>query len=132
RLAGRVADGIVRPRGELVLAAVERPRVARARLGHLKAEARVRHDVDPGRRRAPALLENRDVLAPMVAEAAEAVEELELGPRAGGGGAALAAGSARCARASCSASVPSRLDSTTRAAASSTSRSGAVTRSTRT
>ena len=40
RLARRIADRVIRPRGELVLTAVERPGVTRARLRDLKAEGR--------------------------------------------------------------------------------------------
>ena len=63
RLPGCVADGIVRPGCELVLAAVPGPGVARARLGDLEAELRVRHHVDPGSRGPLPLAQNRDVFA---------------------------------------------------------------------
>ena len=59
RFARRVADRVVRPGRELVLAAVLRPGVAAALGRHLEAEARVGDHVDPGRRRACALLEDR-------------------------------------------------------------------------
>ena len=89
RLARRIADRIVRPGGELVLTAVERPRVSRARLGDLEAEAGIGDHVDPGRRRLPFRLEDRHVLPSVRGEAAEAVEELERGPRQGQGGGRL-------------------------------------------
>ena len=44
-----VADRIIRPGGELVLAAVARPGVATAFGRGLEAEGRIRDDVDPGR-----------------------------------------------------------------------------------
>ena len=81
RLARRVADRVIRPRSELILAAVERPGVTRARLRDLKAKGRIRDHVDPGRRRPLSLAENRHVLTAIRSEAAEAVEELEVGPR---------------------------------------------------
>src|SRR5439155_12849692 len=48
RLARRVTHRVVGPRGELMLAAVYRPRVAGAGLGHLEAEARIGDHVDTG------------------------------------------------------------------------------------
>ena len=83
RLARRVADRVVRPRRELVLAAVDRPRVARPRTRRPGSRTRVRDDVDPGRRRPLPLAEDGDVLPPVLGEAAEAVEELELRARRG-------------------------------------------------
>src|SRR5207247_2778249 len=77
-LARRIAHGIVRPRRELVLAAVDRPGVAAAGLGDLEAEARVRHHVDPRCRRPLALTQHRDVLAAVRRAAAEAVDDLEI------------------------------------------------------
>ncbi len=76
-LAGCVADGIVRPGRELVLAAVHGPGVARARLGDLETEFRVRHHVDPGSRGPLPLAQNRDVFAAVRCESPQAVEELE-------------------------------------------------------
>ncbi len=63
RLARRVADGIVRPRRELVLPAVHRPCKARARLGGLETEVRVGHHVDPGGRGPLPRAQSRDVFA---------------------------------------------------------------------
>ncbi len=83
RLARRVADGIVRPRRELVLAAVHRPREARARLGGLETEIRVGHHVDPGSRGPLPLAQSRDVLAAVRCESPQAVEELEIQRRKG-------------------------------------------------
>src|SRR5690606_9933913 len=51
RLAVRIRDRVVGPRREAVLAAVARPRVARARLGGEEAEGLVGDDVDPRRGR---------------------------------------------------------------------------------
>ena len=77
RLAGRVADRVIRPRRELVLTAVERPGVTRARFRDLKAKGRIRDHVDPGRRRPLSLAENRHVFTAVGSEAAEAIEELQ-------------------------------------------------------
>src|SRR5881409_3622279 len=58
-LTRRIADRIVRPGRELVLAAIDRPRVPRTRLGDLEAEARIRDHVDPRRRRPPSLVDRK-------------------------------------------------------------------------
>ena len=114
---------------------------SRPRLRDLEAEAGVRDDVDPGRRRPLPFAEDGDVLAAVVGEASQAVEELELGARpaarrrsdagsAPGGARARAAGLGRpSARVTCSASVPCRLSRTARAAVCSASRSRAESRS---
>ena len=70
-LARRIADRIVRPGRELVLAAIDRPRVPRTRLGDLEAETRVCDYIDPRRRRPPSLAEDRHVLASVRSKAAE-------------------------------------------------------------
>src|SRR4029453_750089 len=74
-------DRIVRPGRELVFAAVAGPRVPRAGLGDLEAEALVRDHVDPWRRGPLSGAAPRDVLAAFRGEAPEAVEELERWPR---------------------------------------------------
>ena len=83
RLAHRVADRVVGPRGELVLAAVPGPGVARPGLGDLEPERRVGDHVQPRRRGRLSRAEDRDVLAPAIGEAAEPVEELQLRTRRG-------------------------------------------------
>ena len=77
-LTGRVADGIVGPRRQLILPAVARPGVAGPALGDLEAERGIRDDVDPGRGRPLPLSEDGDVLPPVVDEPSQPVEELEL------------------------------------------------------
>ena len=86
RLAHRVRDRIVGPRGELVLTAVAGPRVPGAGLRHQEAERGVGDDVQPRRRRRLARAEDRDVLAPAVGEPAQSIEELQLGPEGGRSG----------------------------------------------
>src|SRR5258705_10799530 len=76
RFAGHVAHGIVRPGRELVLAAVDRPAVSTSFGGDLEAEGRARDDVDPGGGRPLALAEHGHVLAAVLCEPAETVEEL--------------------------------------------------------
>src|SRR5947209_20556385 len=51
RLPRGIPDRIVGPGGELILAAVDRPRVPGARFGDLEPEAVIRDHVDPGGRR---------------------------------------------------------------------------------
>ena len=84
RLAGRIADRIVAPRRQPVVVAVDRPGVAGAALGGGEAEGRVGDDVRPRRRRQRARSSGStaiDVFAAVVGEAADAVEQLEVGGR---------------------------------------------------
>src|SRR6185369_1977816 len=78
RFARRVADRIVRPGRELVLPAVLGPGVAAALRRHLETERRVGDHIDPGGRRGGALLQYDDVFAPVLGEAAQAVEEFQV------------------------------------------------------
>src|SRR4030095_16912101 len=78
RVARRVADRVIRPRGELVLTAVERPGVTRSRLRNLEAKNRIGDHVDPGRWRPLSLAENCHILTAIRSESTEAVEELEV------------------------------------------------------
>ena len=141
-LARPVADGVVRPGRELILATVARPRVAAALGRHLEAERGIGDHVDPGRRRPLPLAEDRHVLPPVVGEATEAVEELERRSRQRRAserprppakrrerGARRASDSS--GRSSCSARLPRRLSSTARAAVRSTARVSTETRSAR-
>ncbi len=80
-LARRVADRVIRPWRELVLTAVERPGVTRARLRNLEAKNRIGDHVDPWRWRPLSFAENCHILTAIRSEATEAVEELEVGPR---------------------------------------------------
>src|SRR5205814_1722590 len=78
---GAVADGIVRPRSELVLAAIDRPGAAAAVSGDLEAERGIGDDIHPrcGRHLLP--IEDGDVLPSVAIKSADAVKELELRPR---------------------------------------------------
>jgi hypothetical protein len=109
-LRRRVADRIVGPGCQLILARVQRPRAAGAVRGDLKAEVGIRDDIDPGRRRAMAFVDQGHVFAAGSGEAAQAVEILEVGsrPRRAGGWRrrgilplARGGGSGSCRRASC-------------------------------
>ena len=77
-LARRIADGIVRPGRELVLAAVGGPSIAAALGRGLEAECGIGDDVDPGRRRRLARPEYRHVFLASRRKSAEPVEEFEL------------------------------------------------------
>src|SRR5262249_50176992 len=77
-LSRSVANGIVRPGRELVLATVARPRESGSGLGHEKAEAGVRDHVRPWSRRVLSAPEDRHVFAGALVEAAEAVPEAQL------------------------------------------------------
>src|SRR5262245_36220554 len=75
-----IGDRIVRPRRQLVLAAVAAPGVAGTGFRQLEPEGGVRNHVDPRGGRPLALAQDRDVFAAVVDEAAQAVEELQRGP----------------------------------------------------
>src|SRR6266496_846024 len=68
--ACRIADRIVRPRRELVHPAIDRPRIA---------GARIRDDIDPGGRRVLSRLESRHVLSPAGGKTSQAIEDFKLG-----------------------------------------------------
>ncbi len=76
-LRGGIADGIVRPRCELILLRVQRPCAAAAVRRRQKPEFRIGDHVDPRRRRPLPLAERHDVFAPLRGKPAESVEELE-------------------------------------------------------
>ena len=63
-----IADRIVRPGRQLVLATVDRPGIAAAFGGDLKAERGIGDDIDPGRRRRLALAEEVTYSRPSVAK----------------------------------------------------------------
>ena len=79
RLANRVSHRIVRPRRDLIFAAVFRPDMARSFGRDLKSEIRVGNDVDPGCRGGFAVPQDRHIFAPLIGEAAGAVKELQRG-----------------------------------------------------
>ena len=85
-LARAIGDGVVRPGGELVLAAVDRPGVAAALGRRLEAEAGIGDHIDPRRRRGLAGPQTGDVLGAIVVKTAKPVEELQCrrGGRHGG------------------------------------------------
>ena len=75
--AGRIADRIVRPGRQLVLAAVKAPGAATAQLRDRKTEFGIGDHVDPGCRCPLALVEHDHVFASVVGKPAEPVEEFE-------------------------------------------------------
>ena len=75
---GAVADGVVRPRRELVLAAIDRPCVTAALSGDLEAERGIGDDIHPRRGRHLIPVEDGDVFPSILIESADAVEEFEL------------------------------------------------------
>src|SRR5665809_42494 len=100
RLPRTIGDRIIRPGGELVLAAVHGPGGAAAFGRHLKAEGGVGDDVYPGGRRCLTRAEDRYIFPSVLSEAAEPVEELEIrqrwcGPRLRSEGSPLRKGSRR-------------------------------------
>ena len=81
RLPRTIGDRIIRPGGELVLAAVHAPGGAAPFGRHLKAEGGIGHDVYPGGRRRLIRAEDRYIFPSVLSEAAETVEELEVRQR---------------------------------------------------
>ena len=79
RLARTIADRIVRPRRDLIFAAVDRPCVAAALGSRVEAECGIGDDVDPRRRRRLARPQDRHIFSSVSREAAEPVEEFEVG-----------------------------------------------------
>src|SRR5262249_19064021 len=80
-LAGLVADRIVRPRRELVLAAVERPRVTGAGFRHLESDLLVRDHIHPRGGGPAPLVEYDAVPAAAPPEAPQVVVEFPPRPR---------------------------------------------------
>jgi hypothetical protein len=78
RFAARVSDRIVRPRRELVLAAVSSPGVAAPLRRHLKPEVGIGDHVDPRRRRGMICIEDDHVFPAVLVKAAKAVEEFKV------------------------------------------------------
>src|ERR1700745_3006949 len=79
--SGRIADRIVEPRRETIVLAIAAPDTFRAGLGNQSAELRVRHDIDPGKRRACAWTQiNYEFLA-VLGKAAEAVKVFQFHER---------------------------------------------------
>src|SRR6202789_3854711 len=81
--ARAIGDRIIRPRRDLMFPAVEGPGKAAAVGRHLKSEVRVGDDVDPRRGCGLSRAEESHVLAPLRAEAAQAIEEFEIVRRRG-------------------------------------------------
>ena len=79
-----VADGVVGPRRQLVFPAVLGPGVPTAGLGHLEPERLVGDHVEPGSWGRLTGAEDGHVLTPIITEAAEPVEELQLRRRCDG------------------------------------------------
>ncbi len=77
RLSGRIADRIVAPGRDLVLLRIQRPGAAGAVGGDQKAELRIGDDIDPGRGRPLAVVENDHIFARLRVKSAQPVEELE-------------------------------------------------------
>ena len=85
RFAGPIADRVVRPRRDLVLAAVQAPGAAGTRLRNQKTELLVGDDVYPRGGCRLALAQHRDVFSAVLGESSETVEKVELGSRQAGG-----------------------------------------------
>ena len=72
-----VADGIVRPRGQLVFAAVDRPSVAAAFRRDLKAKGRIGYDIDPGGGRRISARQNDNIFPGIFGKPAMAIEKFK-------------------------------------------------------
>src|SRR6266536_6256829 len=83
--SGWIADRIVKPRRETIVLAIAAPDTFRAGLGNQCAELRVRHDIDPGKRRACAWTQINYEFLPVLGKAAEAIEVFQFHERKGCG-----------------------------------------------
>ena len=79
-----IADRIVGPRSDLILLAIDRPRVTAALDGYLEAEGGIGDDVDPRRRRPLPFAKDGYIFPAARGEAAKAVEKFELRQRRSG------------------------------------------------
>src|SRR5438034_4615092 len=79
--SGRVANRIVEPRRETIVLTIAAPDKFSAGLGNQCAELRVRHDVDPRKRRLSVGPQINDEFLPVLGKAAEAVEVLQFHER---------------------------------------------------
>src|SRR6266581_9399228 len=70
---GRIGNRIVKPRREAIVLAIAAPDKFGAGLGNKRAELRVGHDVDPGKRRLSAGTQVDDEFLSVLGKAAEAV-----------------------------------------------------------
>src|SRR5438874_10099851 len=84
RLTRLVTDRVVRPRGDLILAAIDRPGIARPFGRDLEAERGIGDHVDPWRRGPLPLAENRHIFTAVSGKPTEAIEKFHC--RSGGGG----------------------------------------------
>src|SRR5207253_5053879 len=73
-----IGDRVVEPRREPIVLAIATPNKFGARLGNKCAELRIRHDVDPRKRRLPARTQIDNKFLSVLSEAAEAVEIFQL------------------------------------------------------
>src|SRR5207253_9410151 len=71
--SGWIGDRIVEPRRETIVLAIAAPDTFRAGLGNQCAELRIRHDIDPGKRRACAWPQINYEFLPVLGKAADAV-----------------------------------------------------------
>src|SRR6185437_4461935 len=83
-LARPIADRVIGPWADLVLLAVDAPRVATALDRHLETERGVGDDVDPWCRCPLSLAEDGHIFRAVSSETAQAVEKLELRHRHNG------------------------------------------------
>src|SRR6266516_1996374 len=79
--SGRIADRIVEPRRETIVLAIAAPDTFRAGLGNQCAELRVRHDVDPRKRRVCAWTQINDEFLPVFGKAAETIKVFQFHER---------------------------------------------------
>src|SRR5206468_1853944 len=70
---GRIGDRIVEPWRKTIVLAIAAPDKFGARLGNKRAELRIGHDVDPGKRRLPAGAQIDDEFLSVLSKSAEAV-----------------------------------------------------------
>src|SRR5205823_2380075 len=79
--SGRIADRIVKPRRETIVLAIAAPDTFCAGFGNQCAELRVRHDIDPRKRRVCAWTQINDEFLPVLGKAAETVKVFQFHER---------------------------------------------------
>src|SRR6185312_11050142 len=84
-LARWVAYYVVRPSRDLVLLAVDGPRITAARRRHQESEIRIGDEMRPRRGRARAIAQHGDIFASILGEPTEAIPEVQLLRRWHGG-----------------------------------------------
>ena len=75
--SGRIRDGIVGPRRQLIFMAIERPGVPRTGFRNEEAKRRIRNHVDPRRGSPQTFSQDGHIFAALIGKSTQAVEKIE-------------------------------------------------------